>query len=190
VNASRDFYKHLGWLRALQDRSEPRFDVYGRFGAQFATETRRKAVGLLEKQTSFRYEGGLKTVRYSRFLKEAALSEVCIDLPGNGDFCFRLIDYLAVGACVIALRHRTTLPAPLLDREHIVYTKDDLSDLVDLCRYYLDHPQERKRIRAAGRSYFDRYLHREQLARYYLHEALRAASCSPLLRLGWGEGRG
>ncbi len=103
-----------------------------------------------------------------------ARTKIGIDLPGNGDFCFRLIDYLSIGVCVIGPKPRTEFPVPLVDGEHIVYCKPDLSDLVPLCRRYLADDRERTRIARNARDYFDRYLHRDQLARYYLHRFFEA----------------
>lgn len=134
----------------------------------FAREVREKAVRLLNDQREFAYQGGLRKVRYSQSLIEASRAKVCIDLPSNSDFCFRLIDYLSVGACIVGPRHGTMLPVPLEDGKHIAFTKPDLSDLVSLCRHYLEHPVEREAMRRNSREYFDSYLHREQLAAYYL----------------------
>ncbi len=176
VTASQAVYRYLPYLRALRDRRTAAYEVYGRFGTRFAQAVREKAVRLLSHQGAFAYEGGLRMVRYSRYLRQVARAKVCIDLPGNGDFCYRLVDYLAVGSCVIGPRHGTSLPAPLVDREHVVYAKDDLSDLVPLCEHYLRHPDERERIARNARDYFDRHLHRRQLAGFYLHECLRRAA--------------
>jgi Glycosyl transferases group 1 len=172
VNPSDDYYKYIPSLRSVRDHRPPDYDVYGRFGLSFAREVRRRAVEVLRGQSRFRYEGSLNVVRYHRSLEEAARARVCIDLPGNGDFCFRLIDYLGIGSCVVAARHRTVLHVPLEDRKHIVYANDDLSDFVALCQYYLEHDDERNEIARNSRDFFDRYLHRDQLAAYYLATAL------------------
>lgn len=174
VNPAQDFYKYVGWLRGVKDGRPPRFDVYGRFGLRFAAETRRRAVEMLRAQNRFRYEGDVAIVRYSRSLEEAAGAKVCIDLPGNGDFCFRLIDYLGIGACIVAPRHHTLLQVPLEDKKHIVFAREDLSDLVELCEHYLTHDDEREAIVRQSREFFDRYLHRDQLAGYYLARSLAA----------------
>ena len=161
-------YQYLPYVRALTNRKSICYDVYGRFGLEFAKEIRRKACSLLAQQSYFRWEGGVRKKRYSLALRDIARSRICIDLPGNGDFCFRLIDYFAVGACVIAPKHHTAFPIPVMDREHIVYAKEDLSDLVDLCRFYLNNDEARREVVRNSRLYFDRYLHRDQLAAYYL----------------------
>jgi hypothetical protein len=164
--------RFLPQLRRLRDRRDFRYDAYGRFGLQFATDVRVEAVRLLSQQDCFQYEGGVKKVRFGESLREVARSKVCIDLPGNGPFCYRLIDYLAIGSCVVARRHETVLHVPLVDRRDIVYARPDLSDLVELCEYYVRHDAEREEIARNSRMFFDRYLSWRQVAAYYLHTCL------------------
>ena len=85
-------------------------------------------------------------------------------------------DIEAVGACIIAYPHSTMLPVPLVNGKHIVYTKPDLSDLQDLCAYYVEHKDERQMIASSARDYFDKYLHRSQLACYYLKQIISCIS--------------
>ena len=174
VTNGDQIYTYLNQLRKMRDQRKFQYDVYGRFSLDFATDVRTAAVGYLSNQDRFSYEGGLKKVRYIRFLSEIAKSKVCIDLPGNGDFCFRLIDYLAVGACVIAKRHRTKFHIPLIDKKNIVYAKDDMSDLVDLCDYYVKNDDAREEVCLNSREFFDRHLHRDQLSRYYILQCIDA----------------
>lgn len=168
VPFNRRLYSYLDAVRTIRDRGPQRFDVYGRFGADFATDIRSRAVHLLREQRRFRYEGSLKTIRYSRYLREIARSKVVVNLPGNGDFCFRLVDYLAVGACIVSTPLRNQLPSPLEDGHHIVFCKQDLSDLVETCERLLANPVERDRLARASRAYFDQHLRYPELARHYL----------------------
>jgi Glycosyl transferases group 1 len=163
------FLPRLRRIRAAQDF---RYDAYGRFGLQFATDIRSAGVRLLSEQDAFAYEGGMRKVRFGEALREVARSKVCVDLPGNGPFCYRLIDYLAIGSCVIAARHDTVLHVPLVDRRDIVYAQPDLSDLVELCDYYVHHDAEREEIARHSREFYDRHLAWRQLAAYYLHTCL------------------
>lgn len=165
-------YRYLGRLRDLRGRRRFSSDVYGRFGSDQFRETRRRGVELLRSQDLFRYEGGLEGLRYGQYLHEVARAKICIDLPGIGDLCFRLIDYLAVGSCVVGPRPSTVLHVPLTDRVNTVYCSDDLSDLVPLCATYLERAEEREDIAEAARAHFDKYLERTQWAAYYLHTAL------------------
>lgn len=172
VPDGKRLYFHLAKLRKLRRANDYKFDVYGRFGLDYAREIREKAVGILNAQNSFGFEGGMKKVSYLDFLSEVAQSKICVDMPGLGSFCFRLINYLAVGACVIAYPHKALLNAPLIDRKHIVYCREDFSDLTELCEYYLKNEPEREAIARNAREFFDLYLHKDNLVRYYLKTCL------------------
>jgi hypothetical protein len=172
VAGGRKLYLHLSRLRRLRDAQNFEFDVYGRFSTEFAGETRRRAVELLNNQNEFRFEGGLKKVKYLAFLKEVARAKICIDLPGEGDLCFRLINYLAVGACVVGPPPRTKLHAPLIDRVHVAHTQTDLSDLIEVCSYYSDNADAREEMCRNSRRFFDEYLHKDNLTAYYLRLCL------------------
>ncbi len=172
VPDGKRLYFHLAKLRRLRDKKEYLYDVSGRFGLNYAREIREKAVTILNEQKKFGFEGGMKTVSYAEFLKEIAQSKICIDLPGLGDFCFRLVNYLAIGSCIIAYPHRTTFQLPLIDRKHIVYCREDFSDLVELCEYYLENEDERETIAQNARRFFDLYLHKDNLVKYYLRVCL------------------
>jgi hypothetical protein len=159
------------WLPALrQRRDQERFacDVFGRFGLDLATEVRTRALGLLRSTDRFAFEGGGAVQRYSRFLRDIARSRICIDLPGNGPFCFRLIDYFAVGSCVVAYPHGARLTAPLVAGDHLVYCEPDFSDLEEKCAELLAAPARVRSMCEKSREYFDRYLDRRQLGAYYV----------------------
>lgn len=174
VPSSRALYSVFPRLRRIRDRHRERFQVYGRFGLGFASAIRARAVEALEASPRVRFQGGGRRVHPLRHLEEVASAAVCLDLPGNGPFCFRLVDYLAVGACVVAPPHQARLPVPLEDGRHIVYCREDLSDLVDRCQELLDDPARRRAMVAESRAYFDRYLHHRQLGAYYLSHVLNA----------------
>lgn len=176
VTSSPATYSYIRALRALADKSTKPWDVYGRFGLRYSRETRERAIRILRAQTQFKYYGGAGRVRYSRTLTEMSHSQVCIDLPGNGDFCMRLVDYFSIGACVVGPPHRTVFHVPLEDRKHLAYCKSDMSDLVELCNFYLENREARESLLRNTRLYFDRFLHRDQLAAYYLQQFLKLTS--------------
>lgn len=158
--------------RRRRDERNFAWDVYGRFGKQFAAEVRGRATKMLEDQRRVRFFGGMKKVGFRRFLHEIAQSKVCVDLPGNGPFCFRLVNYLAVGACIVSPPHTTQMHIPLVDREHIVFTKPDMSDLVELCEQYAHDEAAREQIMQRGREYYRRHLYWRSLSTYYLRTML------------------
>src|SRR5581483_6641052 len=149
-------------------------EVYGRFNLKkFATEIRQEAIDILRRDSRFEFTGGTSLALYGQSLLEAAGSQVCIDLPGNGPFCYRLVEYLAMGCCVVGPRHAAVMQAELQDREHVVYCKDDLSDLADLCVEYLQDGEARARVGANAARFFDEHLYHTQLAPYYVETCER-----------------
>jgi len=133
---------------------------------------RGRVLALLEEQERFSFTGGSKLAMYTQYLRDVGRSRVCIDVPGVGPLSYRLVAYLAVGSCIVSYPHDAQLHVPLVDRKHVVYVKKDLSDLVDLCDHYVNNPGERRELAENAREYFDKYLHRDQLAAYHLHSVL------------------
>ena len=173
IPASSSIYTQLHKLRKLRDQQDFKFEAYGRFGERFARTVRGQAVKLLSERKSLNYNGGIGRVSYHKSLSEVAQSKVCVDLPGNGPLCFRLIDYLAIGACVVAYPHQALLHMPLEHGKHIIYCQEDMSDLADLCEYYAQNDIEREDIAHNAREYFDQYLSRPKLASYYINTILK-----------------
>jgi hypothetical protein len=167
----RDFYRYCQPFRNRYATGR-RIDVLGRFGYTFQGEIRRKAVAMLQAASDLNYVGTGPKVRYSRFIREAASARLCLHLPGNGSFTHRVAEFLGVGSCMMSVRYATALHVPLEPGVHYVLIADDLSDLVDKCRYYVANDEERERIASAGREFFDRYLHFDQLASYYVRTLL------------------
>jgi Glycosyl transferases group 1 len=165
-------YRYLPRLRALADGATRTAGAYGRFGADKAGALRRTAVRLLGEQTAFSFRGGIGRVRYLESLAEAARAQVCIDLPGNGPLCFRLVEYLAVGCAVVSPRHECRLHVPLEEGRQIVFCEPDLSDLVDVVGGLVRDPARLASLRHEARLYFDRFLDYRQLSRYYLATCL------------------
>jgi hypothetical protein len=166
-----DYYRYYLPFRAQYNR-ERRIDVLGRFGYRFQGELRRKAVTLLSEAKDLRFVGGTGKVRYSEFLREAAAAKLCLDLPGNGAFTHRVAEFLGIGSCMVSIRHATILHRPLEAGVHYVEVAQGLDDLLDQCRYYAAHDAEREGIAAAGTDFFDRFVHCDQLAGYYLRTIL------------------
>jgi hypothetical protein len=165
-------HRHLAQVRRSRSSMH---DVYGRFSLDLAPEVRGRVLELLTAQTRFGFTGGSKLTMYTQYLRDIAGAKVCIDVPGVGPLSYRLVEYLAVGSCVVSYPHRARLHVPLIDGKHVAYVKEDLSDLVELCDHLLSNPAERERLAANAQSYFDMYLHRDQLAAYHLKEILDRA---------------
>jgi len=165
------YYKYYRAFRANYGINRY-IDVLGRFGYTFQGELRKRAVHMLDAAPGIDFVGGDGMVRYSRFLREAASARLCLHLPGNGPFTYRLPEFLGLGSCMISLRFTTELHVPLEAGIHYVEVADDLSDLIDKCHYYLRNDKEREKIANAGRDFFDRYLHCDEMAGYYVRSML------------------
>ncbi len=186
--AKNVIYRYLPLLRAIRSARLFRYDVYCRFGLKWGgQEIRRQAHELLSARTDFRYEGSLfrypggpDKLPYRSHLFEIPRAKVCVDMPGKGDFTTRLIDYLAVGACVVKPPPRNRLPVELVDGVHVVYCQADLSDLGDVCAQLVRDEELRESIARNARAFFDSYLHRRQLAERYVDEITDAQARAAL----------
>jgi Glycosyl transferases group 1 len=166
-------HRHLAQLR--RRRGHELHDVYGRFSLTYSPDVRGRILELLTGQSRFDFTGGSKLTMYTEYLRDVVASRVCIDVPGVGPLSYRLVEYLALGSCIVSYPHRARLHVPLVDGEHLVYVAEDLSNLIELCDRFLSNPGERQRLSANARRYFDMYLHRDQLAAYHLHSILERA---------------
>jgi len=92
-------HRHLHQLRR---RNRLSHDVFARFSPHFSPEIRGPALRRLAAQIRFGFEGGTQLMMYTQYLRDIAGSRVCIDLPGEGPFTYRLVEYLAIGSCIIA----------------------------------------------------------------------------------------
>lgn len=165
-------YRYLPRLRATADTAAPFADVYGRFGPDKAPDLRERAVELLTAQDELAFRGGIGRVRYLQSLIEAARSRTCLDLPGNGPLCFRLVEYLAVGSAIVSPPPTGRLHVPLEEGRHVVFCRPDLSDIVDVVADVARDDELLSSLRRETRAYFDRFLDYRQLARYYVATCL------------------
>lgn len=174
LNNDAAVYSYLPRLRYIRDRLPPLHDVHGRYG--LSMEKRRRPMEILRASTAFRFYGGEGKVRYSRYLTEVARSRVCIDLPSMSSIPFRVLDYLAIGTCAVGPPHTNQLLRPLKPGVHVAYCRPDYSDLEEVCLHYLEHDEERLELVRNSRAFFDAYVHRDQMASFYLTALLRVAA--------------
>ena len=172
VGNMMSLYRFLPHLRKLREEGRRTSDAYGRFGDDKDVPIRRRAVELLQSQQSFGYRGGFGRVRYSGSLVDAATARTCIDLPGLGPLCFRLVDYLAIGVPIVSPPHACRLHVPLEDGIHVKYCRPDLSDLVETVEALLAEPVRASQLAREARTFFDQHLDYRQLARHYLATCL------------------
>jgi len=179
VSGGSVLYRHWCRLRSLHNSRPPQADVFGRFGLRFSTDIRQRAIEILSADPRFTFSGGVRRTEQSRYLREMALARVCIDLPGQGPFCYRLVEAMAMGCCVVGPPHAARLPVPLQNGVEIAYCAPDLSDLRDVCWRYVSDEQARRAVGSRAAAYFDRHLHPIRLAERYLVETARLIGAGP-----------
>jgi hypothetical protein len=162
-------YRYRANWRALRAATDPTHELYGRFGASGEKQdVRADALALLAAQDRFEFYGGASAVWWGEYMDEMCNARVCLDLPGRGELCYRLIEYLAVGACVIGPELEAELHVPLESGTHLVRTPRNLDGLVDQCGRLVHDPARTTLIGRGAADYFDRYLSLEQLGAYYV----------------------
>jgi hypothetical protein len=189
-------YAHWCRLRRLRQQASPSAEVFGRFGLRFGGPAREAAIGLLRSDRRIAYSGGTRRTHHTRYLREMARARVCLDLPGQGPLCCRLVEGLAMGCLIVAPRHAAEMPTELRDGVEIVYCEEDLSDLAELCLAYARDDARRAPIEAAAARYFDEHLHPLRIAERYLRvigggapQESSAAFAAPAQRPGGGPER-
>jgi hypothetical protein len=164
-------YRYLARLRAMRDEAPALYEVSGRYG--LSMEKRRVPMEILRGSRRFTFYGGEGKVRDSRYLREVARSRVCIDLPSMSSVTFRMIDYLAIGTCIVGPPHTNKMIEPFIDGVHVAYCKPDYSDLEEVCVRYLEDETARLALVRNSRAFFDTHLHPVQLGAYYVHHMLQ-----------------
>lgn len=130
----------------------------------WAAEThpdRTKAFALLNHRFDCNQNGSvsgksLKSFPYSgnNYLRHLAASKIVINLRGSGWDTLRFWESVSLNAFLITQQPQIDIPNPFIDREHLVYCKNDLSDLIELIEAFLQQPSERKRMSDASKNHF------------------------------------
>ncbi len=127
------------------------------FWAVESNPLRTKALDILQNKFDCRENGTVRKQVFSKYhrkgkkyLEELAACRIVINMPGVGWDTLRYWEVPAVGRLLISPRPKIVIPDNFIDRQEIVFCRDDLSDLLDLCSYYLEHESEREIIAKAG----------------------------------------
>jgi Glycosyl transferases group 1 len=174
VSGKAAVYKHVDRWREWRENQQDHFEVLGRFGLYPEAEIRRAILQRMNGQRRFSFEGGAARTTSWEHMQDLCRSKVCLDAPGRGELCFRLVECLAIGSCIVGPALGNELHVPLRDGTHNVRVNRDLSDLVETCEELLENPDKRAKLKTAATDYFDRYLRLEQIGGYYVNQCVRA----------------
>ncbi len=139
-------YDHLPTLDGLF-----KYDVA--FWAVESDPIRTTALDLLSDKFDCAENGTVRNQvmkRYKRkghvYLQELARCKVGLNFRGAGWDTLRYWELAGLGRFMISQRPRIVIENDYKDGKEVVHCQDDLSDLLDLCAYYLRHEEERETI--------------------------------------------
>ncbi len=165
-NASKVDVIKLGYKTpSLEDK----YDIF--FSGGTTSTIREKVVNKI-KQYEFNFTGGLqlkpnssdlaksleeKSIKGKRYTKTIRKTKINLALEGYGEFTYRHLELFYFSAfCLSTPSIRgLKLPIDIKEGEHYVCF-DNLDDLIDKCKYYLDNDIARNKIALAGRELFEK----------------------------------
>lgn len=142
------------------------FDIYPKkkskkydvsFWAVESDPIRTKALELLEDQFDCRENGTTRNQifkKYKRkgrfYLQELSACKVVLNFRGAGWDTLRYWETPAMETFMISQKPQIVIPDNFKHGEHVVYCKDDLSDLIELCEFYIKNDELREKTATAG----------------------------------------
>ena len=131
----------------------PGFKYDVAFWAVESHPVRTEALDLIENEFDCKANGTVRNQvmkKYKRkgafYLQELASCKVSLNFRGAGWDTLRYWEVPALGGFMISQKPGIVINNNFEDKKDIVYCRDDLSDLLDLCEYYLKHDDEREAI--------------------------------------------
>lgn len=122
---------------------------------EYRTWARREVEKLAPRFTV----SGEEQVRRSRYFYELTRSKIAFSPFGWGEVCIRDFEAVACGTLLVkpSMEHLITSPNIYVPYETYVPVGWDLKDLREKCAYYLEHPNEGRRIAENARRTLRRY---------------------------------
>jgi Glycosyl transferases group 1 len=160
---------------ALAVKPATHFDKDVSFWAVESHPIRTHALELLKGQFDCDRNGTaknqvFKNYKYKgrRYHEELAKCKIVLSFRGGGWDTLRYWEVPSLGPLLVSQKMQIVIPNDFEDKKHVVYCKDDLTDLLDLCRHYLKHDDERKKITSAALEHAKKYHTHIARAQYVL----------------------
>jgi hypothetical protein len=154
---------------------QKKYDVS--FWAVESHPIRTDVLRIMEDRFDCRSNGSTMNQEFSKYkrkgayyLQELAACRIVLNFRGAGWDTLRYWETPAVGAFMLSQQPGIVIPDNFRQGQEAVFCKDDLSDLVELCRYYLDHETERETIAKHGAEWLRKYHSEDARAAYFLGE--------------------
>ncbi|NOR57338.1 MAG: glycosyltransferase [Sulfurimonas sp.] len=141
-------------------------------------DIRTRVLELLEDKFDCKENGTKRNQKFSKYsrkgafyLQELKRCNIVLNFRGGGWDTMRYWEVPAVGSLMISQKPQIKIPNDFEDKKHVIHCKDDLSDLVELCEYYLENEEEREKIALAGKEHLEKYHTDIKRAEYILEKA-------------------
>ncbi|WP_455223494.1 glycosyltransferase family protein [Kaarinaea lacus] len=148
--------------RAKNIPKEKKYQVS--FWAVESHPTRVHALDLLTDKFDCKVNGTERNQKFSKYkrkgefyLQELARCKIVLNFRGGGWDTMRYWEVPAVGSFMISQRPQFVIPHNFEHEKHVVFCQDDLSDLIDLCEYYLKNDTAREQIASNGKNHLLQY---------------------------------
>lgn len=123
------------------------------FWAVESHDVRVKALDLLENEFDCKENGTERNQKFSKYkrkgdeyLRELSRCKIVLNFRGGGWDTMRYWEVPAIGRFMISQKPGIVIPDNYREGKEIVFCKDDLSDLTDLCDYYLKNELKREEV--------------------------------------------
>ncbi|HEY5602610.1 MAG TPA: glycosyltransferase [Gammaproteobacteria bacterium] len=140
---------------------------------------RVQALDLLSPQFDCKANGTERNQKFSKYkrkgefyLQELARCKIVLNFRGGGWDTMRYWEVPAVGSFMISQQPQFNIPNNFVNEQHVVFCRDDLSDLLELCGYYLKNNEARERIAANGKNHLLQY-HTDVKRAEYIMQTIR-----------------
>ena len=156
-----------------QNGLNKKYDVV--FWAVESDPIRTKALELISNKYDCATNGTVtgQTFKHYRrhgkyFLEELSSAKIGYNFRGIGWDTLRYWEIPGVSTMMISGKPNIAIPDNFIHGEHAVFCKNDLSDLISLTDYYLNHPDERESIAKKGTRHVQQYHTYVKRAQYLL----------------------
>jgi spore maturation protein CgeB len=134
------------------------------FWAVESAQIRSDALDLLQDKFDCADNGTTRNQKFSRYkrkgafyLQELSQCKIVLNFRGGGWDTMRYWEVPAVSTFMISQKPQIVIPNNFENHGHLVYCSNDLSDLEELCTYYLKHEDEREKIAKQGFEHLKKY---------------------------------
>jgi hypothetical protein len=148
------------------------------FWAVESHEIRVRALDMLQDKFDCRANGTERNQKFSKYkrkgeeyLRELGRCKIVLNFRGGGWDTMRYWETPAIGRFMISQKPGIVIPNNYRDEKEVVWCKDDLSDLVELCEYYLKHEDKREKIAKNAMEYSKVY-HTDEKRIDYIFECI------------------